>query len=97
MHGYYLHREVVESAREADLGRMLERWSGPTLIAQIAGRPRLSPANAALAAAIGGRGGTVETLCVAEEPGWHFIQNPAWESAALVERTADWLGAHALA
>jgi hypothetical protein len=93
VHGYYLHRAIAESAREADLARTLERWSGPTLIAQIAGRPRLSPPNAALAAAIAGRGGAVETLCVAEEPGWHFIQNPAWENEALVRRTAEWLDA----
>ena len=91
VHGYYLHRAIAESAREADLPALLEGWSGPTLIAQIAGRPRLSPPNTALAAAIGARGGAVDTLCVPEEPGWHFIQNPAWENEALVRRTAEWL------
>lgn len=93
VHGYYLHRAIADSARDADLGRLLEHWSGPTLIAQIAGRPRLSPPNAALASAMGARGGAVDTLCVTEEPGWHFIQNPAWENEPLVHRTATWLDA----
>jgi hypothetical protein len=93
VHGYYLHRTVFDSARDADLGSMLESFRGPTLIAQIAARPRLSPAHAALATALEQRGATVDTMCVNEEPGWHFISNPAWECPALALRMRNWLDA----
>jgi pimeloyl-ACP methyl ester carboxylesterase len=93
IHGYFLHRAVYESSRGADLARLLEGFAGPLFLAQIQGRPRLTPANAALAAALEKRGARVDTMCVAEEPGWHFISNPAWECPALVARMKEWLDA----
>ncbi len=95
VHGYYLHRELVASVQAVRLETLLGAWSGPTFLAQIQGRRRLAPAHAALAGALTGRGAAVATLCVAEEPGWHFIANPAWESPELVRATAEWV--HALA
>ncbi|MBI5709480.1 MAG: alpha/beta hydrolase [Candidatus Eisenbacteria bacterium] len=91
VHGYYLHRELVESLEPIALEQSLARWSGPTLVAQVQARPRLAPANAQLAATLEARGARVVTLAVAEEPGWHFISNPAWESETLVRGTAEWL------
>lgn len=91
VHGYYLHRALYASAREADLARALAGWRGPTLIAQVQGRPRLAPLHLALANALESGGSTVTTLTVKEEPGWHFISNPAWESDTLLHRTAEWL------
>ena len=93
VHGYYLHRAIFESARGESLPARLEAWSGPTLIAQIQARPRLSPANEALATALRQRGASVTTLAVAEEPGWQFMANPAWECPALVRKTVEWLDA----
>ena len=93
VHGYYLHRALVASAAGADLERALETWRGPTLIAQIQARPRLAPAHARLVASLERRGVTPTVIRVGEEPGWHFIANPAWESPELVRGTAEWLRA----
>jgi pimeloyl-ACP methyl ester carboxylesterase len=93
VHGYYLHRALVRSAADAELGSLLDGWKGPTLMAQVQSRPRLAPAHAALASAIQGRGGPMRTAQVNEEPGWHFLSNPAWEGGGLAERTAEWLDA----
>ena len=93
VHGYYLHRAIVESARSAELTGMLAGFAGPLLMIQIETRRRLSPANAELAAALEARGASVTTHCLAEEPGWHYTQNPAWESETLVRRTVEWLDA----
>jgi pimeloyl-ACP methyl ester carboxylesterase len=93
VHGYLLHRALVESAREADLASALGSWSAPLLLAQISTRPRLSPANAALLAAAAARGARTSSACVTHEPGWHFMMNPAWESDALTFATKEWLDA----
>jgi len=91
VHGYYLHRELVTSAADADLAAALAEWRGPTLLAQVQARPKLSPPNDALVKALAARGVAVEVIQVAEEPGWHFISNPAWESEPLVSGTEGWL------
>ena len=44
-------------------------------------------------AALGHRGASAVVMRVSEEPGWHFISHPAWESAALVRGTVEWLRA----
>jgi hypothetical protein len=93
VHGYYLHRALLRSALGADLSRALAAWSGPTLLAQVQPRASLAPAHAALAAELERRGAAVEVIQVDEEPGWHFLANPAWEGGGLVERTARWLDA----
>lgn len=93
VHGYYLHRALVESARDVELAPLLEPWRGPTLMVQIQSRPRLAPAHAALVTALERRGAPVRTALVAEEPGWHFLSNPAWVSAPLLAATREWLDA----
>jgi pimeloyl-ACP methyl ester carboxylesterase len=93
VHGYYLHRRIVDSSREEDLSGALASWSGPTLVVQIENRARLSPRTAALVAELQGRGANVATSIVRDEPGWYFIQNPAWECAALSSETCRWLDA----
>jgi alpha/beta superfamily hydrolase len=93
VHGYLLHRTLVDSAAESDLGATLGAWSGPTLIAQVQARPRLSKENAALAAALESRGARVQSIVIANEPGWHYIQNPPWLSEAMWRGTAEWLDA----
>ena len=93
VHGYFLHRALVASASGADLERSLETWRGPTLIAQIQARPRLAPAHARLAASLERRGAAATVIRIGEEPGWHFIANPAWESPELVRGTTEWLRA----
>lgn len=95
VHGYYLHRALVESARGETLAARLASWNGPTFLAQIEARRRLSAGHTALGEALGARGARVTTVQIGEEPGWHMISNPAWESPALVRATAEWL--HALA
>src|SRR5262249_58018274 len=40
VHGYALHRAIVESARGEVLSTRLEAWHAPTLVAQIQARPR---------------------------------------------------------
>ena len=47
----------------------------------------------ALVAALEARGVRVQTVRVGEEPGWHFISNPAWEAPALIAGTREWLRA----
>ena len=93
VHGYYLHRELVASVAQVDLETLLETWSGPTFLAQIQARARLAPAHAALVEALERRGSTPVVTRIAEEPGWHFIANPAWESPVLVRDTVEWLRA----
>ena len=93
VHGYYLHRALVESVTGLGLAGLLAAWKGPTLLAQIQARPRLAPEHAALVEGLELRGVRVAVTRVAEEPGWHFISNPAWESEALVRETVEWLRA----
>lgn len=93
VHGYYLHRALVDSARDLDLAAALSGWAGPTLLVQIQSRPRLTPGHAALAKALETRGASVRTLVAAEEPGWHFMANPAWQSTAVIAPTLEWLDA----
>jgi hypothetical protein len=95
VHGYHLHRALVESSKGLELAGLLAAWKGPTLLAQIQARPRLAPEHAALVEGLELRGARVTVTRIAEEPGWHFISNPAWESETLVRDTAEWL--HAVA
>ena len=93
VHGYYLHRRIVDSSRDEDLSRALATWSGPTLIVQIENRARLGPRTAGLVAELESRGAKVTSSIVRDEPGWHFTQNPAWECAPLVRETLRFLDA----
>jgi len=93
VHGYYLHRRIVDSSRDEDLAGALASWRGPTLIAQIQNRARLGPRTAELVAMLEGHGAKVTTSVIRDEPGWHFTQNPAWECAELVHETCRWADA----
>jgi pimeloyl-ACP methyl ester carboxylesterase len=93
VHGYFLHRSLADSARDHPLAGRLEGWTGPTFIAQIQARRKFSAAHTALAEALGARGARVTTFQVGEEPGWHMVSNPAWESTALVRATEEWFRA----
>ena len=93
VHGYYLHRALVASSRALSLERSLAAWAGPTFLAQVQRRGTLAPAHAALGTALAKRGATVATVQINDEPGWHFLSNPAWEGAGLVERYAEWIDA----
>jgi pimeloyl-ACP methyl ester carboxylesterase len=93
VHGYHLHRALLESAREASLEVALAAWSGPALLVQVQQRRGLAPAHERLAGSLRERGATVTTALVHEEPGWHFMQNPAWESTEIVNQTVEWFDA----
>src|SRR5262249_20280279 len=93
VHGYYLHRRIVDSSRGEDLSGVLGAWSGPTLVAQIENRARLSPQTASLVSGLEARGASVASCIVRDEPGWYFMQNPAWECRALVREPCGWLDA----
>jgi len=91
--GYYLHRALVRSTRGVNLETLLGGWSGPTLIAQVQARPRLTEAHAALARSLEARGASVSTAVIREEPGWQISSNPAWVGTDLARRTVEWLDA----
>jgi hypothetical protein len=93
VHGYFLHRAIVVSAREEDVARVLSKWRGPTLLAQIQNRAKLAAPAAAIVESLEAAGAHVTTLLVRDEPGWHFTQNPAWECERLVRGTTEWLDA----
>jgi pimeloyl-ACP methyl ester carboxylesterase len=93
VHGYYLHRAVVRSAREAKLSETLAAWSGPTFIAQLQGRSSLAPASEGLLESLRGRGAATRSFLHREDIGWHYTQNPAWECPALVDATREWIDA----
>jgi alpha/beta superfamily hydrolase len=93
VHGYYLHRRIVDSSRDEDLSQALATWSGPTLVVQIENRARLGPRTAALVSDLESRHVKVTSSIIRDEPGWHFTQNPAWECAPLVRETCRWLDA----
>jgi alpha/beta superfamily hydrolase len=91
VHGYYLHRPLFDSAADLELGGLLRTWRGPTFLAQVQRRNGLAPAHAALVRDLEARGCQVTTALIGEEPGWHFISNPAWEGTDLVRRSAEWV------
>jgi hypothetical protein len=93
VHGYDLHRALYRSSAGHELAAMLAAWKSRALIVQIQGRTRLSAPHAACAETLAARGAAVETMLIQEEQGWHFLQNPAWESPALVSRTLEWFDA----
>jgi hypothetical protein len=95
VHGYYLHRRVVESARDSKLAESLAPWMGPTLLVQIQGRRRLSSGNAGLVQSLSEKGAVPAVAQVTEEAGWHFVSNPAWRSEPLLRITMEWLDAMA--
>jgi len=93
VHGYYLHRAIVRSTREATLSGTLGTWSGPTLLAQLQGRSQLAAPHEALLAELRGRNSPVASFLHREDLGWHYTQNPAWECPPLVQATREWIDA----
>lgn len=88
----YLHQKFYESARASDLSKILEGWSGPTLIAQIQARPKLSGENQALLGRLQQGGAEVRAVQIKEEPGWQFWRDP-WVSTSLLDETGAWFNA----
>lgn len=93
VHGYLLHRTIVASASRQTLAEALGSWSGPTLVVQVQSRRSIAPPVEALAAQLATRGCATRVERVAEEPGWNFVSNPAWQSPVLVTLTEEWLDA----
>ena len=93
VHGYFLHRAIVHSTGDGDLIAALAGHTAPVQLVQIQSRRSLSPAHEALAQSLEAGGARVAIEKVAEEPGWHFVSNPAWRSAELVRLTTEWLDA----
>jgi pimeloyl-ACP methyl ester carboxylesterase len=93
VHGYYLHRAVVRSSSDATLDEPLTSWSGPTFLAQLQGRGRLSAENDALLARLRERGAATQTFLHRQDMAWHYTQNPAWECPPLVDATREWIDA----
>jgi len=91
LQGYLVHRTIVRSSRDARLDDALATWSGPTFLAQIQGRAALAAPHQRLVDALGARGASVRTFLRHEDPGWPYIQNPAWECPPLVDATREWL------
>jgi serine aminopeptidase S33 family len=93
VHGYYLHRPLVESTRQESLAGRLAGWAGPTFLAQVGGVTRLSPDNAALAQTLEARDPRLLVCQVGPEPGWHFYENPPWQCPPLIAAYEAWLRA----
>ena len=91
--GYYLHRALVDSARDASLTEALEGASAPVRLAQVQARAKLASAHHQLAESLFIRGVDVKTALVHEDPGYQLMSNPAWESDALTRTTVEWLDA----
>jgi len=89
--GYALHRALVASSAGLTLEALLPDPAPPALLVQIQSRPRLSPAHERLVAALEARGAMVRTACVPEEAAFHYMANPAWESAALAASHGEWV------
>lgn len=93
VHGYYFHRALLQSAKDPSLGSLADGWAGAALLVQVQQRRTLAPGHESFADSLRQRGANVTTAMVAEEPGWHFLHNPAWESAALIRETVEWFDA----
>lgn len=92
IHACYLHSRFYLGTRDLDLAKILEGWAGPTFLAQVQARLNLSPANAALVAALEGRGAKVAVTRISEDPGWQFLMwGQPWSSTTLLENTESWL------
>ena len=83
----------MRSARDATLDLPLASWSGPTLLAQLQGRGRLSAPNEGLLARLRERGVAAQAFLHREDIAWHYTQNPAWECPPLVDATREWIDA----
>lgn len=93
VHGYYLHANILRSAREASLEHLLEGYRGPALLVQIQARSGLTRVHGALVERLTASGIDLRAEVVADEPGWNFVSNPAWRSAELTRLTREWLDA----
>lgn len=93
VNGYELHAPMLESSRGVELPALLAAHAAPTLVAQLQRRPKLADGPGRLVAALEAQGCAVAVRRYEEEPGWHFLRNPAWQSPALAHDTAGWLDA----
>lgn len=96
VHGYILYRELLESCRDADLASALAAAGDPPVqLLQIQQRGRLAPGHAQLLESLTARGVRAGSACIAEEPGYQLMSNPAWQSAAVTRATVEALRAMA--
>ena len=93
VHGYHFHRALLQSAKDFSLDALTTGWSGSALVVQVQQRRSFAPAHETFVTALRARGAQVATAQVAEEPGFHFLQNPAWESPSLIRATVEWFDA----
>jgi alpha/beta superfamily hydrolase len=89
--GTELHPAFYRSALEADLRRDLDSWQGPTLLAQIQQRPRLSQEHKDLESDLAPRVASLKTLLVSEEPNWDNGFEAWWTLEGLSGQMGDWL------
>ncbi len=94
VHGYVLYRELIDSCREADLAAaLMAAGDHPVQLIQVQQRGRLAPAHAQLLQTLAARGVQTGSACIAEEPGYQLMSNPAWQSDALSRATVEALRA----
>jgi pimeloyl-ACP methyl ester carboxylesterase len=92
--GSFIHPAFYKTVRKLWLSNLMASWVGPTLIAQIQPRMRLSPPNRELALELTQRGSRVDTMLVREAPGWQFpMWRQPWISPELLAETGAWLDA----
>ncbi len=90
--GSYLYRKFYASGRAAELVKSLAQWDGPTHVAQVQPRLKLSPDNAALVSTLESRGAKVHVTRIGDEPGWQIPSLP-WVSSTLLSEAGAWLNA----
>lgn len=96
VHGYILYRELLESCRDADLvSALAAAGEHPVQLLQIQQRGRLAPGHAQVLEALAARGVRAGSACIAEEPGYQLMSNPAWQSDAVTRATVEALRAMA--
>jgi len=93
--GGFINRALYDSTCGLDLLQSLQNWHGPTLIAQLQRKHKLSDDNEQLRSAICQTkdGGNVSVVMIAQEPPWNMmpIVKPQWMSNELLKSTKDWL------
>lgn len=96
VHGYILYRGLLDSCRDADLAQALDAAGRqPVQLLQIQQRGRLAPGYAQLLETLTARGVRTGSACIAEEPGYQLMSNPAWQSDAVTRATVEALRAMA--
>jgi alpha-beta hydrolase superfamily lysophospholipase len=92
--GSCVFAKFYNAARKVNLRDLMMGWRGPTFLAQIQPRMRLSASNSALVTELEHRGARIATIMIREEPGWHFpMWRQPWIASDLLTQTGEWLDA----